>query len=523
MIRKLTKRAFYCLINNKCTLDKGVVVNMSDFVLHYDILEGIAKSSNSLGRQADEYANSLTSRIANAITSVTGSSSGYLEDASYYVNEKVGQLQKKAQEFFDFAEQVTMLAETATRVDEEVQKLLAENQEEFLSHHESLRIEEWKVDILNWLVGIKNKLPFLEVLGNILSAIDTILESFSDTIKYWYHCEGGKYILEFIGGIALAALAVAIFVFTFPASGFMAICGVIGAGIAAVNAITNVATSFRAAYTACNGDPTWARIYSKQDTLSQVIRETNFNNRTLNGLSYLGADLLDTTEVFCSIVGIGQIGLSIKKLFSKANFNIFKKGSLKLGNFKANIKNSFANAKISIKKGVTDLKVNIKNIFGKTKNLDDMADLNKLDDIPANNIDDLLPKGGSKTNNRPSWRQSELDASKQFPEYAEQKSFIDGKEVPYGTKGSVRPDLYKEGSSIDVKNYNVESTTGRSNLAKNIEKQYSQRVDNLPSGTKQTVLVDIRGQKVSNADLMSLYDDIMKRTNNGITIKIKTN
>ena len=369
---------------------------MSDFVLHYDILEGIAKSSNSLGRQADEYANSLTSRIANAITSVTGSSSGYLEDASYYVNEKVGQLQKKAQEFFDFAEQVTILAETATRVDEEVQKFLAENQEEFLSHHESLRIDDWKADILNWLVGIKNKLPFLEVLGNILSAVDTILESFVDSIKYWYHCEGGKYILEFIGGIAIAALAVAIFVFTFPASGFMAICGVIGAGIAAVNAITNVATSFRAAYTACNGDPTWARIYSKQNTLSQVIRETNFNNGTLNGLSYLGADVLDTTEVFCSIVGIGQIGLSIKKLFSKANFNIFKKGSLKLGDFKTNIKNSFAKTKISIKKGVSDLKVNIKNIFGKTKNLDDMADLNQLDDISLSNMDDILPEGGTQ-------------------------------------------------------------------------------------------------------------------------------
>ena len=134
-----------------------------------------------------------------------------------------------------------------------------------------------------------------------------------------------------------------------------------------------------------------------------------------------------------------------------------------------------------------------------------------------------LFKRGSKTINRPSWRQSEIDASKQFPEYAEQKSFIDGKEVPYGTKGSVRPDLYKEGSSIDVKNYNVESATGRSNLARNIEKQYYQRVDNLPEGTEQMVLIDIRGQNVSNADLTSLYNDILKRTNNEIAIKIKTN
>ena len=122
---------------------------MSDFVLHYDVLEGIAKTSNSLGRQADEYANSLTSRIANAITNVTGSSSGYLADASYFVNEKVAQLQKKALEFYGFSEQITTLTDTAVRVDEEVQKLLAESQKDFLSHHESLRIDDWKADILN--------------------------------------------------------------------------------------------------------------------------------------------------------------------------------------------------------------------------------------------------------------------------------------------------------------------------------------------------------------------------------------
>ena len=57
--------------------------------------------------------------------------------------------------------------------------------------------------------------------------------------------------------------------------------------------------------------------------------------------------------------------------------------------------------------------------------------------------------------------------------------------------GVVRPDLYKEGSSIDVKNYKVESASGRSNLAKNIGKQYYHRVDNLPTGTKQTVLIEL--------------------------------
>lgn len=67
---------------------------------------------------------------------------------------------------------------------------------------------------------------------------------------------------------------------------------------------------------------------------------------------------------------------------------------------------------------------------------------------------------------------------------------------------------------MDVKNYNVESASGRSNLARNIEKQYHQRMENLPEGTKQSVLIDIRGQNVTDAELSALYNDIMKRTGN---------
>lgn len=122
---------------------------------------------------------------------------------------------------------------------------------------------------------------------------------------------------------------------------------------------------------------------------------------------------------------------------------------------------------------------------------------------------------------RPTWRQSELDAAKDFPDYDAQKSFINGEEVPYGTKGSVRPDYYKDGYSVDIKNYNVESASGRSNLARNIEKQYYQRIENLPEGTKQSVMIDIRGQNVTDADLSALYDDIMKRTDNGVEILFK--
>ena len=123
-------------------------------------------------------------------------------------------------------------------------------------------------------------------------------------------------------------------------------------------------------------------------------------------------------------------------------------------------------------------------------------------------------------NKRPTWRQSEIDAEEYFPypEYKQQVYFINGNEVEYGTKGSTRPDFYKPGHSVDVKNYKIESETNRNNLIKNIEKQYRQRLIHLPEGTKQTVFIDTRGQNVSDEILEKIKNDLLNKTDNNIEI-----
>ncbi|GEN70911.1 DUF4280 domain-containing protein [Chryseobacterium lathyri] len=110
--------------------------------------------------------------------------------------------------------------------------------------------------------------------------------------------------------------------------------------------------------------------------------------------------------------------------------------------------------------------------------------------------------------NRPSWRKSEIDAEGMYPGYDTQKSFIDKKEVPYGTEGSTRPDLYTEGHSVEVKNYDVTSNNGRSNLTNELKRQYNDRLKNLPNGTRQTAVIDVRGQNVSPETLIELQESI---------------
>jgi len=121
--------------------------------------------------------------------------------------------------------------------------------------------------------------------------------------------------------------------------------------------------------------------------------------------------------------------------------------------------------------------------------------------------DDMVPT-------RPSWRQSETDVYDRHRQqgYAEQQSFKDGEPVPYGTRGSSRPELYKAGSSIEVKNYDVASSHGRSNLVRSIVNQVGTRGRNLPDGTAQQVVIDVRGQSASPETLDALADRIGRRT-----------
>ena len=122
---------------------------------------------------------------------------------------------------------------------------------------------------------------------------------------------------------------------------------------------------------------------------------------------------------------------------------------------------------------------------------------------------------------RPTWRQSELDVGKDYEGYDAQKSFINGEEVPYGTKGSVRPEFYKNGHSVEVKNYNVETSSGRNSLINNVSSQIKKRLTNLPEGTEQTVVIDLRGQDYNLEILRDIKNKIIEKSGYNAEILFK--
>ena len=148
-----------------------------------------------------------------------------------------------------------------------------------------------------------------------------------------------------------------------------------------------------------------------------------------------------------------------------------------------------------------------------------------IDDATALNqgITDII----EVTKGRRTWRQSELEAATHYPlsegyKYNPSYKLVNGQltEVPYGTAGSVRPDYYNPVTNhcVDIKNYTVTTTKGRYSLAKNIEKQYNQRVKVFPENTQYEVMIDVSGQEVTQSMLNDITSRVAKLTDSNVNI-----
>lgn len=113
---------------------------------------------------------------------------------------------------------------------------------------------------------------------------------------------------------------------------------------------------------------------------------------------------------------------------------------------------------------------------------------------------------------RPTPRESELKAQEIYGGI-EQRSFLNGQEVPYGTPGSTRPDLTRvleDGSleAIEVKNYDLREPGRLQQMVNELKRQITDRAEHMPENTKQRVFLDLRGQNLSDQSVSETVDKI---------------
>ena len=94
----------------------------------------------------------------------------------------------------------------------------------------------------------------------------------------------------------------------------------------------------------------------------------------------------------------------------------------------------------------------------------------------------------------------------------QQQSYLNGNIVSSDTNGSVRPDLtrYVDGhlEAIEIKNYNLNSSTSRRNLIKVLKEQVAERKRHLPKGSTQRICLVTKGRNYNKKFINSFIKQI---------------
>jgi len=287
--------------------------------LEYNELSNAISETNKLANELGQYCDDLSKKVQQKMYSVEGGMSAALNNADYYVKAKISQLRTREDNARTLSTKSQTLLDTAKRVDTEVEKTIQANQKSFFQKNPDLKAPWYQCAFVSFICDMKN----VPVIGwlikggeQVISAID----QFGKDIKYWWKCGGGKELITncfdvvIKVGLAVAAVVaavtavVALVTATVITGGaiLFAVAACVAAVIAVVNAITNTVTSVQAIVASNASDPAMSKIYSKRDTLAQVLREYNFHDRNKNRASNAWAIGLEVTEALAGVILIVQ-------------------------------------------------------------------------------------------------------------------------------------------------------------------------------------------------------------------------
>lgn len=112
---------------------------------------------------------------------------------------------------------------------------------------------------------------------------------------------------------------------------------------------------------------------------------------------------------------------------------------------------------------------------------------------------------------------SEARAQKKYGG-TDQVSYYNGKEVPSSIQGATRPDIVRTVNgkleAIEVKNYNLEGYLNRESLYKELNRQVTDRVNHLPSGSTQRIVLDVQGRNYSKSLINQVKEGIRNSCKN---------
>ena len=272
--------------------------------ISYSALSGAIKGAERASKEAESYAKELDKKVCKRISNLEGGGSDNVNNADYFVKKKIEALNEKAEKLKNFAERLNTFCDNVKETDKNVGDKFSELYNQFKKDN-GLKINA-VTEFFSYIgTRVLNSTDFGRWLNNMSRSVGDFFNDIWGEIKYWYKCEGGKYVVDRV--LSVAAICLAVITICTAGAGFFAVVAIIGAVITIVNALNDIGTSAMALYHN-NEDPAWANRYGKMDKLSDTLRK-----RVDSRYADFAANVLDATKAFCDIVGFVKLGKDILK------------------------------------------------------------------------------------------------------------------------------------------------------------------------------------------------------------------
>lgn len=298
---------------------------MGSIALNYDSIYSAAKKAKKVASNAEDYVSSLQKKIIDKIDELEGPSSAYASSARGNTSDKIIRLNAKNVAYTDYATKLEEFVEDETTgakaIDKRVEKMFKKDAEDFRDNN-NLKINPVTQFFTFLACEFSNASDFARAISDGFTSVTNWLSDAWDSITDWYRYEGGKYWKNIgiaILGIGFAIATIFVVVLT-GGIGIVAICTIVGAGIAIVDGLVTCGSNV-VALTKESNDPAWALKLSKNDKASTLLRKLDTGSGTINNALNFLAGGFDLIEAGCTVVTIvGSLADLGKKIPAIKNF-----------------------------------------------------------------------------------------------------------------------------------------------------------------------------------------------------------
>lgn len=292
---------------------------MGSIALNYDSIYSAAKKAKKVASNAEDYVSNLQKKMINKIDELEGQSSAYASSAKGNTSDKITRLNTKKDAYTDYAKKLEEFVEDETTgvkaIDKRVAKMFKKDAEDFRDNN-NLNINPVTQFFTFLACEFSNASDFARAISDGFTSVTNWLSDAWDSITDWYRYEGGKFwvnIGKAVLCIGLAIATIAVIVLT-GGIGIVAICAIIGAGIAILDGLVTCGINVIALAKESN-DPAWALKLSKNDKASTLLRKVDTGSGAFNNTLNFLAGGLDLIEAGCTVVTIvGSIADLGKKI-----------------------------------------------------------------------------------------------------------------------------------------------------------------------------------------------------------------